>query len=113
MVLADFADNAGGGAASDTTAILRARLDRKGQDAALGIIWDPGAVNLAIEAGEGAELDIRLGGKLGLHSGPPVDARARVLKVERNVSIESGGERKSVGSIGDAAALEIEGVTGS
>ena len=111
MVLADVSDNAGGGAASDSTFILRALLDRKVKDAAVGMIWDPGAVKLAFEVGEGAELDIRLGGKLGPQSGPPVDARARVLKVERNVSIEFGGERKSVGSIGDAAALQIEGVT--
>jgi microcystin degradation protein MlrC len=111
MVLADVSDNAGGGAASDSTFILKALLERKVKDAAIGMIWDPGAVKLAFEVGEGAELDIRLGGKLGPQSGPPVDARARVLKVEKSVSIEFGGERKSVGSIGDAAALQIEGVT--
>jgi microcystin degradation protein MlrC len=111
MVLADVSDNAGGGAASDSTFILKGLLDRKVKDAAIGMIWDPGAVKLAFEVGEGAELDLRLGGKLGPQSGPPVDARAKVLKVEKNVSIEFGGERKSMGSIGDAAALEIEGVT--
>ncbi|UYN95238.1 MAG: M81 family metallopeptidase [Enhydrobacter sp.] len=111
MVLADVSDNAGGGAASDSTFLLKALLDRKVRDAALGMVWDPGAVKLAFEVGEGAELDIRLGGKLGPQSGPPVDARARVLKVEKDVTIEFGGERKSVGSIGDAAALEIDGVT--
>jgi microcystin degradation protein MlrC len=111
MVLADVSDNAGGGAASDSTFILKALLERQVKDAAVGMIWDPGAVKLAFEVGEGAELDIRLGGKLGPQSGPPVDAQARVLKVERNVSIEFGGARKSVGSIGDAAALQIEGVT--
>jgi microcystin degradation protein MlrC len=111
MVLADVSDNAGGGAASDSTFILKALLDGKVKDAAIAMIWDPGAVKLAFEVGEGAELDIRLGGKLGPQSGLPVDARAKVLKVEKGVSIEFGGERKSVGSIGDAAALEIEGVT--
>jgi microcystin degradation protein MlrC len=111
MVLADVSDNAGGGAASDSTFILKELLDRKVKDAALAMIWDPGAVKLAFEVGEGAELDIRLGGKLGPQSGLPVDARAKVLKVEKDVTIEFGGERKSVGSIGDAAALEIEGVT--
>ncbi|HYR67294.1 MAG TPA: M81 family metallopeptidase, partial [Reyranella sp.] len=65
MVLADVSDNAGGGAASDSTFILKALLDRKVKDAAIGMIWDPGAVRLAFEVGEGAELDIRLGGKLG------------------------------------------------
>jgi microcystin degradation protein MlrC len=111
MVLADVSDNAGGGAASDSTFILKELLDRKVKDAALAMIWDPGAVKLAFEVGEGAELDIRLGGKLGPQSGPPVDARAKVLKVAKDVTIEFGGERKSVGTIGDAAALEIEGVT--
>jgi microcystin degradation protein MlrC len=111
MVLADVSDNAGGGAASDSTFILKALLDRKVKDAAIGMFWDPGAVKLAFEVGEGAELDIRLGGKLGPQSGPPVDARARVLKLGRDVTIEFGGERKSVGSSGDAAALQIDGVT--
>src|SRR5215510_13555098 len=111
MVLADVSDNAGGGAASDSTFILRALLERKVKDAALGMIWDPGAVRLAFEVGEGAELDMRIGGKLGPQSGPPVDARAKVLRVEKNVGIEFGGKRKSVGFIGDAAALQIDGVT--
>ncbi len=111
MVLADVSDNAGGGAASDSTFILKELLDRKVKDAALAMIWDPGAVKLAFEVGEGAELDIRLGGKLGPQSGAPIDARAKVLKVAKDVTIEFGGERKSVGSIGDAAALEIDGVT--
>ena len=111
MVLADVSDNAGGGAASDSTFILKALLDKKVKDAAIGMFWDPGAVKLAFEVGEGAELDIRLGGKLGPQSGPPIDGRAKVLKLEKDVTIEFGGERKSVGSIGDAAALQIDGVT--
>jgi microcystin degradation protein MlrC len=111
MVLADVSDNAGGGAASDSTFILKALLDKGIKDAAVGMIWDPGAVKLAFEAGEGATLDMRIGGKLGPTSGPPVDAKATVLKVEKDVTIEFGGARKSIGWIGDAAALQIEGVT--
>jgi len=111
MVLADVSDNAGGGAASDSTFILKALLDRKVKDAAIAMFWDPGAVKLAFEVGEGAELDIRLGGKLGPQSGAPIDARARVLKLEREVTIQFGGQRKGVNTIGDAAALQIEGVT--
>ena len=34
-----------------------------------------------------------------------------MLKVEKDVSIEFGGQRKGVNPIGDAAALQIEGVT--
>ena len=111
MVLADVSDNAGGGAASDSTFILQALLDRKVKDAAIAMFWDPGAVKLAFEVGEGAELDIRLGGKLGPQSGPPIDARAKVLALGREVTVHFGGNRKGVGFIGDAAALQIEGVT--
>ena len=96
MVLADVSDNAGGGAASDSTFILQALLDKKVKDAAIAMFWDPGAVKLAFEVGEGAELDIRLGGKLGPQSGPPIDARAKVLKLEKDVTIEFGGERKGI-----------------
>src|SRR5471032_2595219 len=86
MVLADVSDNAGGGAASDSTFILRELLDKK--------------VKLAFEVGEGAEFDIRLGGKLGPQSGPPIDARAKVLKLEKNVFIKFGGSRKGTNQIG-------------
>ncbi len=111
IVLADVSDNAGGGAASDSTFILQALLDRKVKDAAIAMFWDPGAVKLAFEVGEDAELDIRLGGKLGPQSGPPIDARARVLKLEKDVTIQFGGARKGTNPIGDVAALQIEGVT--
>jgi microcystin degradation protein MlrC len=111
MILADVSDNAGGGAASDSTFILRALLDRKVKDAAIAMFWDPGAVKLAFEVGEGAELDIRLGGKLGPQSGPPIDARAKVLKVGKELTIQFGGARKGTNPIGDATALQIEGVT--
>jgi len=81
------------------------------KDAAIAMFWDPGVVKLAFEVGEGAEFDIRLGGKLGPQSGPPIDARAKVLKLEKNVFIKFGGSRKGTNPIGDAVALQIEGVT--
>ncbi len=93
------------------TFILQALLDKKVKDAAIAMFWDPGAVKLAFEVGEGAELDIRLGGKLGPQSGPPIDARAKVLKLEKDVFIQFGGPRKGTNPIGDVAALQIDGVT--
>ena len=51
MVLADVSDNAGGGAASDSTFILQALLEKKVKDAAIAMFWDPGAVKLAFEVG--------------------------------------------------------------
>jgi microcystin degradation protein MlrC len=53
VVMADPADNAGGGAPSDNTTILRAMIAREVKDAALRPIWDPIAVRLCMDAGEG------------------------------------------------------------
>lgn len=86
VVMADPADNAGGGAPSDNTTILRAMIARDVKDAALGPIWDPIAVRLCTDAGEGARIPLRFGGKIGPASGPPRgcggrgdEARARLL----------------------------------
>jgi hypothetical protein len=55
VVLADGADNPGGGAASDSTFILRRMVERGIANAALGPLWDPIAVRIAFDAGVGAQ----------------------------------------------------------
>ncbi|HSW12836.1 MAG TPA: M81 family metallopeptidase [Solimonas sp.] len=81
VVLADVADNPGGGAMSDSTFILRALLDAGIHDAALGIYWDQGAVSLCQSAGVGARLNLRIGGKCGPLSGDPVDLPVTVKAI--------------------------------
>jgi microcystin degradation protein MlrC len=81
IVLADFADNAGGGAPGDSTFILRAMLERGIENVVTGTYYDPIAVDTCFEAGEGATLDLRFGGKLGAASGDPIDARVTVMRV--------------------------------
>src|SRR5580692_7602002 len=46
VVMADPADNAGGGAPTDNTSILRRLIERDAQGTAVGPIWDPVAVRL-------------------------------------------------------------------
>jgi len=79
VVLADTADNAGGGAPGDATPLLRAMLARPTGPSLLGAIYDPGAVRLCREAGIGATLTLRIGGKIGTASGDPLDAVAQVV----------------------------------
>jgi microcystin degradation protein MlrC len=107
IVLADMADNAGGGAPSDSTFLLRAMLDRGMGNAALGCIWDPGAVALAFEAGEGARLKLRVGGKLGPMSGDPIDLDATVTCLRRGAMQEGLGAKVSMG---DSAAVRAGGI---
>src|SRR5947209_12250094 len=78
VVIADPADNAGGGAPSDNTTILRRLIEREVPDAAVGPIWDPIAVRLCFDAGQGAEFPLRFGGKTGPASGLPLDAQVTV-----------------------------------
>ena len=84
IVLADTADNAGGGAPGDSTFLLRAMLERGIENAVTGTYYDPIAVDTCFEAGEGATIDLRFGGKLGVASGTPIDARVTVMRVAEN-----------------------------
>lgn len=81
IVLADVADNAGGGASSDSTFVLRALLDQGIDRVAIGGFWDPGAVHVALKAGVGSTFEMRIGGKCGPASGDPVDLRVTVMTI--------------------------------
>ena len=81
IVLADASDNAGGGAPSDNTAVLRRVLERGMSGVVLGCFWDPQAVRFCAEAGEGAAFMLRIGGKCGPASGDPVDLMVTVRRV--------------------------------
>ena len=84
LVLADSADNAGGGAGSDSTFILQALVQRGIGQVALGPFWDLGALQVCAEAGVGARLNLRVGGKLGPLSGDPVDLTVTVRALVEN-----------------------------
>ncbi len=78
VVIADMADNAGGGAPGDSTFILEALLSNGATNAVTGTYYDPIAVDLCFEAGIGASFPLRIGGKLGPASGAPVDLTVTV-----------------------------------
>ncbi len=107
VVIADTSDNPGGGAPGDSTTLLRALIERGVASAAFGWLWDPVAVRIAFDAGEGAELDMRLGGKMGPMSDDPIDLRVRVARLERNLTQLFGG---TLDSLGDAARVSCNGV---
>lgn len=81
VVIADAADNPGGGAPADSTYLLRRLIARGIKGAVLGCFWDPQAVQFCIEAGEGARFLLRVGGKCGPASGDPVDLFVTVRRV--------------------------------
>src|SRR6185503_14819797 len=69
LVIADGTDNPGGGGYNDTTPVLRALLDARIENVAFGTIYDPGAVQQAMKAGVGAEIEVALGGHTDVSMG--------------------------------------------
>jgi microcystin degradation protein MlrC len=108
VVLADVADNAGGGAPSDSTAILRRLVDRGVRNVATGCYWDPVAVALCFEAELGATFDLRIGGKCGVASGDPVDLRVTVRGLVEDHT--QGGLSGGRAEFGRSAYVEADGI---
>jgi microcystin degradation protein MlrC len=107
VVVADPSDNAGGGAASDNTNVLRRLIERGCGDAAIGPFWDPLAVAICHGAGLGARLELRFGGKASRTSGAPVDAEVEVIGL-----IEQGWQSFGTAKVsyGAGAGIRIGGV---
>jgi microcystin degradation protein MlrC len=106
VVLADMGDNAGVGAPSDSTFVLHRVLDRGIGDVLTGLYWDPVAVRFCQEAGEGAQLDLRIGGKVGPDSGDPVDLKVTVRRIVADARQSFGGSRAAMG---DSVWVSAEG----
>lgn len=111
IVLADQADNAGGGAPSDSTFVLREMLARGMDEAALSMIWDPVAVQIAKSAGVGATIELRIGGKVGPMSGDPLDLTVTVKGVIEDM-MQTWPQLEGYLQIpcGDTVWLECEGI---
>ena len=106
-VIADPSDNAGGGAPSDSTQILRRLIERKVEGAALAPLWDPVAVRFCFDAGEGGRFKLRFGGKTAPSSGQPIDAEVTVTKLVREATQNFGA---ATVPLGDSAAIRMGGV---
>jgi microcystin degradation protein MlrC len=108
VVLADGADNPGGGAAGDSTFILKRLLERGIGKTCLGPLWDPIAARVAFEAGFGARLNLRIGGKIGPLSGDPLDLQVTVKALQSDMFMT--GLSNTPTALGDCALVEADGV---
>jgi microcystin degradation protein MlrC len=111
-VIADMSDNSGGGAPSDSTFLLKYLLENKIQHVALGMIYDPQVVEIAMKAGEGTRLKLRLGGKTSPDSGDPLDIDATVIGCIKNlIQPFPQSDTKSLPTpCGDSVCLESQGI---
>ena len=114
VVIADQADNAGGGAPSDATFALRRILERGIEGAAVAMMWDPIARHQAKAAGAGARLTLRLGGKMGPASGDPLDLEVTVMDLIDGLIQRWPQTDGAVDSpAGDVAHLRVHGFVGA
>jgi microcystin degradation protein MlrC len=82
-------------------------LDQGITNVAVGMIWDPIAVQICMAAGEGAEIPLRFGAKSAPGTGNPIDGLVKVVKVVPSAEMRFG---ESVAPFGDAAHIHLNGI---
>jgi microcystin degradation protein MlrC len=107
LTLADMGDNAGGGAPADSTFFLQQILKRGLTDVAHGIFWDPVLVAMCQDAGVGARMRVRLGGKICAESGQAVDLDVTVRAIRENMTQLLGETEMPMGT---GVWLDADGV---
>ena len=96
VVLVEMGDNIGGGSAGDSTAILE-ELIKQNASGYVSAMFDPEAVQHAVEVGIGGDFDLLVGGKSDDLHGAPVRIRGEVKLIYDGQYIETairhGGRR--------------------
>ncbi len=111
VLLADIADNPGGGGPADGTHILRELLEKGVKDVGIALIADPKTVEDAVNAGVGAHLTINLGGKTDKLHGDPVHCDAYVKTLCDGIFVNKGPMSKGlVVNVGRTVLIEINGI---
>jgi microcystin degradation protein MlrC len=108
VVLADMADNPGGGAAGDGTAILRELLRVGARSTTIACIWDPEAAAACARAGVGATVTLPVGGKVDDRHGAPVEVSGRVRTLSDGRFVHKGPMMRGLeGRLGTTAVLDV------
>lgn len=110
VILVDVADNPGDGTTEDSTAILRALIERGAKDVGFALIHDPDAVEKCISTGVGNRVTLDLGCKARMF-GEPVASTGTVKTISDGVFWPLGplyGGYKQ--QIGRTVVLERNGV---
>ena len=111
VVIADIADNPGGGGSNDGVEILRELMAQGVNNAAVGTIYDPQVVQEAIKVGVGQVLTTSLGAKTDDFHGKPVDVTGVVRSVfDGDFTYKGPMSRGAHASLGLSAVLDIGGI---
>lgn len=111
ILLADMADNTGGGTPGDSTAVLRTFVEHDLEDALILYMVDPEVARQATAAGVGARMSVEIGGKSDSRQGPPVPLEVEVVALsDGRFRYDGPMYSGSDGNLGVSAWLRHRGV---
>ena len=111
VILADVADNIGGGSPGDGTALL-AELLSQGAQGAVVSLTDPEVAQKAHELREGATLEAEVGAKTDQFHGEPVSIRGKIVRLSDGSYTTHGSWQTGRSfSMGSTAVIEVDGLT--
>jgi microcystin degradation protein MlrC len=101
VFISDSGDNTTAGAPGDNTQVLKALLKHNAKNALVAGIVDPNALEKCINAGIGAEVNLKLGGKVDYIFGSPLEIKGKVVFLSHDSIINTNR---------GAAIIETNGV---
>ncbi|TXK86173.1 M81 family metallopeptidase [Paenibacillus sp. N3.4] len=111
IVINETSDNPGGGSPGDGTYLLRAMLEANLQNACFAFIYDPEVAQIAHEAGVGATITVKLGGKVDKLHGEPIELTATVKSLTDGRFIISSSVAKGTHvDLGKSVRLQVGGL---
>jgi microcystin degradation protein MlrC len=111
IVLADIADNTGGGAAGDGTEILRELLRVGARSAVVACLCDAAAAQACASAGVGARVTLEIGGKVDDRHGAPIRVTGTVRTLSDGRFVHTGPMMHGLaGRLGTTAVLDVDDI---
>ncbi len=112
LIIADYADNPGGGAYGDATALLDALLESGVTNACFGPLVDPAVAAHLHKHSAGDTLTVDLGGKTDPHfGGGPITVSGQILHLSNGVCIGDGPMKGGQElHFGKTCVLQVNGI---
>lgn len=106
VVILDHADRT-----NDTTFVLRELLARGAQNAAHPLMYSPEAAKICVDAGEGRNVELEVGGGTGWKDGGPIRLSGEVIWAGEGKYIGTGPMRSGQEvDLGQMAVIKVDGV---